>query len=453
MFNAALCAAWAYTESMISPPNHPDHKLLGALLIAAVLVLGVVAVGSSFPALPEAEAGLQHNMYGWAWSDTIGWVSFNCTDTGDCSPDYGVSVDDDPSTGTGLLSGYAWSDTIGWISFGDYDGDGDIDSSDINGGCPSGSPCEARLGGVNPNEVRGWARALAADPAQGWDGWISLDCATAGACNGGATQYGVTFDGTDFHDYAWGSDVVGWISFNCAEGGANGEGVCDSQTNDNGNYKVSKGTPPQATVTLDANPTTIGDGGQTTLQWGAANVSTCTAGGEWSGQKVPPLQSSEPVTNIAGLGPHTFTLSCTGPYGPASDDAVVTVAAPDFQVNAGADITMNFVGTTGASASRQVRVVPLYGFAETVDFDALSITPQAGSPPLPGWVTITPAPPAQPSSLSSANYSDGWTLQVTATQPFEGTYLIEVVGNSSTLARPDDLLLVAKKVPTGFENF
>ena len=73
------------------------------------------------------EAGLEeHNVYGWAWSENIGWISFNCYNDYDgdgvreshCidkgySSDYGVNIDDS----TGLFSGYAWSGNIGWIWF------------------------------------------------------------------------------------------------------------------------------------------------------------------------------------------------------------------------------------------------------------------------------------------------------------------------------------------------
>lgn len=57
-------------------------------------------------------------LYGWAWNDTIGWISF-CGTTGggsdDCpsgSVNYQVSIDSN-----GDFSGFAWNDIEGWISF------------------------------------------------------------------------------------------------------------------------------------------------------------------------------------------------------------------------------------------------------------------------------------------------------------------------------------------------
>lgn len=61
------------------------------------------------------------NLSGWAWSDALGWVSFDChnPETGGSAPDYScaqslyqVKVNDE-----GDFSGWAWNDVAGWISF------------------------------------------------------------------------------------------------------------------------------------------------------------------------------------------------------------------------------------------------------------------------------------------------------------------------------------------------
>lgn len=53
---------------------------------------------------------------GWAYSDTIGWISFDSVTaiaaTGQPSSSYGVTI-----TGDGQLHGFAWNESIGWISF------------------------------------------------------------------------------------------------------------------------------------------------------------------------------------------------------------------------------------------------------------------------------------------------------------------------------------------------
>lgn len=75
-------------------------------------------------------------LFGYAWNDGIGWISFNCDQTGvgggnNCASgggvDYGVTIN--PSTGD--FSGWAWNDIAGWISFNssncDLNGNGFLD--------------------------------------------------------------------------------------------------------------------------------------------------------------------------------------------------------------------------------------------------------------------------------------------------------------------------------------
>ncbi len=136
-------------------------------------------------------ASASDNVSGYAWSDTIGWISFNNTTGGGSA--YGVSV----NPNGGKLSGYAWSDNIGWISF---------NEADLTG-CPSGT-CVAKAAspgqlGKSNVDILGWARALA--NGGGWDGWIRFN-------HGQASPVYIDSVG-NFHGYAWGSDVVGWISF------------------------------------------------------------------------------------------------------------------------------------------------------------------------------------------------------------------------------------------------
>lgn len=134
-----------------------------------------------------ANAGSQHNLSGYAWSDNIGWISFNCTNTATCgASDYGVNV----NTISGNMSGYAWSDNIGWISFNE------------TAGCPEAECVTQPKVDVATGVVTGWARALANSAS--WDGWIKL---------GGSWSSSATFAGTTASGYSWGSDVIGWISW------------------------------------------------------------------------------------------------------------------------------------------------------------------------------------------------------------------------------------------------
>jgi PKD repeat protein len=167
------------------------------------------------------KAGENENVAGWAWSENVGWISFNslnCDTNGDgksdgsppgCPPagtsiaNYGVNLD--PSTK--IFSGYAWSEHIGWITF---------NEAELSG-CPS-PPCRAWLD--SENKVHGWAKALV--DGGGWSGWIRLS----------DTNYGVWLDTStspqEFRGWAWSDMVVGWVSFNCRD-----RNVCSSS-----NYKV-----------------------------------------------------------------------------------------------------------------------------------------------------------------------------------------------------------------------
>lgn len=142
----------------------------------------------------------------------LGWLSLNSMNcdpdedgqsegAADCPPsgspvaDYGVHV---PQT-DGDLNGYAWSENLGWVSF---------QSADL-GGCPS-APCAARREG---DEIHGWARVVnipaAGSNAGGYGGWIKLHSES-----GDAVSYGWDIDTVPSPDevngYIWSSEF-GWI--------------------------------------------------------------------------------------------------------------------------------------------------------------------------------------------------------------------------------------------------
>ncbi|MBZ1356411.1 MAG: hypothetical protein KY054_01385, partial [Candidatus Nealsonbacteria bacterium] len=166
------------------------------LIFILVLTTTLFAVAFLITEL-RVEADVVNNVTGWAWSENIGWISFNCTNDNSCGThNYGVNIDTN-----GNLSGHAWSEHIGWINF--------------NPAEPPGGPSNSARVNIDSGEVSGWVRALAGG-ADGWDGWIKLRCEGA-ECNP-PLGYGVSInrDTGVFQNWAWGGDVVGWISFNCA---------------------------------------------------------------------------------------------------------------------------------------------------------------------------------------------------------------------------------------------
>jgi hypothetical protein len=167
---------------------------------------------------------------GFAWSENIGWISFNCKDCennpkcgksfenkrcGEELIDYKVTIDDQ-----GNFSGYAWSENIGWIKF---DPGPDVET----GVYPEEPQWPAKI--VNwqgekgqKKEVSGWVRACAgtikgdcqsATRKDGWSGWIKLRGKTEKG-----EEYGVWLDDSlspaEFKGWAWDSELIGWSSFN-----------------------------------------------------------------------------------------------------------------------------------------------------------------------------------------------------------------------------------------------
>ena len=123
-------------------------------------------------------------------------TSSPCPAVGTAMQSYGVYMD--PSSR--ILSGYAWAETLGWISF---------NAADVSG-CPvpnGTGECVAKK--IADKKMDGWARIIgirdAGANAGGWQGWIRLS----------GINYGVNVndDGSIVAgSYAW-SDELGWIDF------------------------------------------------------------------------------------------------------------------------------------------------------------------------------------------------------------------------------------------------
>lgn len=209
---------------------------LGVLfLISFIIVAGGVLYSFKNKKVDKVYAGTGENVTGYAWSENIGWISFNsincdtdgngqsnggtgCPPAGTVMGSYGVNILENASS-VGVLSGYAWSENIGWISF---------NRSDTV--APPNNDVGASYNVLayidSNNKLQGWARAIAVcdsvpcatsgagTNSGGWDGWIRL--------NNNST-YGITLNPASgasyFTGWAWGSDVLGWISSNNATGG------------------------------------------------------------------------------------------------------------------------------------------------------------------------------------------------------------------------------------------
>lgn len=204
------------------------QKRIFAVSFLGLLVLAIVVAFIWFAKNPVelVMAGAGENASGWAWSENIGWISFNSS-TGGGGVNYGVHVDPDSL----MFSGHAWSEHFGFITFNILE----------LAGCLQ-LPCEAKLDLVS-GQVSGWARACTvfvvgcggalkpADQRGGWDGWIKL------RDNAALNPYGVSYNfiSKELSGWAWGGGsedndagkaAVGWISFNCLD-----RGVCGLPSN------------------------------------------------------------------------------------------------------------------------------------------------------------------------------------------------------------------------------
>jgi len=279
----------------------------------STLFIALIAALALLPHVARSQSSATP-ITGYAWSDTIGWVSLNCSsDPSGCSGPagaWGLSI-----ASNGALSGYAWSDNIGWIS---------ANAADVTG-CPS-SPCTPT---ISHGAFTGWLKALSAN-GNGWDGWISL----------AGLGYGPTLNGASFSGYAWGSNVVGWLSWSLASADyqqCTPAYSCSGETIQytNASCQVSNvqscvspafcsagsssclypavGFNPSGSYSgnLQLIPGLLQSGETTLVHWSVSNARSCTVtgsnGDSWSGLSSPAKgETSKPIVSQT-----TYTLSCT----------------------------------------------------------------------------------------------------------------------------------------------
>jgi hypothetical protein len=201
-------------------------------------------------------------LYGWGWSDTIGWISFNSKNPLSNGGTYCVSID-----GSSNLVGWAWSDNIGWLKFGglsgapESGGDARLSNGQFRGfarACAgtvkTGDPYLTDIQNQNQSLATGTVEYVEATTYRpiytgdcstmtsrpdGWDGWLQLD--------------GVTWSGTQSDGYAWGGEVVGWVDLDLK----------------------AEPTSPAASCTFGTPTNTSGN--NYTITWGSTGASTCAA--------------------------------------------------------------------------------------------------------------------------------------------------------------------------------
>jgi|GEM_PF-4563620 len=188
-----------------------NRKFFAISLGLSVLTIGFLVLGLAHDrprakwalALPGDTADGWVPFRGWAWSDTVGWISLSykndggrcardsdgqsgdkCAADGSCPSGYScqkywVAVNEN----TGVLDGYAWSEHLGWIAFrrpgfcaGDFKRPCDSDNQCGGDDCKRDNDNDKPPGYGDNNNL--WASACKSDcgPETScsacWDGWV-----------------------------------------------------------------------------------------------------------------------------------------------------------------------------------------------------------------------------------------------------------------------------------------
>ncbi|MEJ2088952.1 MAG: hypothetical protein P8Y69_10885, partial [Gammaproteobacteria bacterium] len=116
---------------------------------------------------------------------------------------------------------------------------------------------------------------------------------------------------------------------------------------------------PAPTVNLTAQAASIERGTATTLNWGTTNATSCNASGAWSGNRSVNGSASTGALSTAS----TFTLTCSGAGGTASDSVSVQVTDPlpdapavsltvdNAAIDAGASTTLRWSATNATTCT------------------------------------------------------------------------------------------------------
>ena len=406
-------------------------------LLAAI----VFAVGAVFMAQPVA-ATTTDNLSGFAWSDNVGWISFNDTNPPTGGAPYGVDV-----SLTGIITGNAWvnpedtfagamlspwmatdsttkTDNIGWLSFNIAD----------TTGCPS-APCQATLN-KSTGQVTGWARFMLKGELQ-YNGWVHL----SGTATDGSS-YGVQVTGCQWDGYAWSEDF-GWIHFLGASYNVTGSGdACVAAYNysvdaPNTTTTITKSASGSINVPIGAIVSKLA--GSTNEVVTVYDVTGEPSGvtGSVSGASCTPTQSTPCTATIllsvgsaapAGATVHTLTVLARSASGLEKTDTFTIViqnpTAFDFSLSRN---PTSLTYTAPATKTSTITVTRVAGTAANVNLSA-TVTNSSGA--VVSGITTSFAPTAcVPSTGTCAS-----TLSATVPSGTpDGPYTVNVSGvNGST---------------------
>lgn len=181
------------------------------------------------------------------------------------------------------------------------------------------------------------------------------------------------------------------------------------------------------TVTFGASPTSVAYNGSATLTWSSTNATSCNASGAWSGAKL--TSGTAALSSLTTTG--TYTLTCSGAGGSASQPVTITVTAPPtpeitlyasptaVAYNGSTTVTWSITNATSCSASggwsgnKATSGTQTFSALTATTTYSLACSGAGGSASQSATVTVQAAP-APTVSLSanpaSVAYNGGTTL-------------------------------------------
>lgn len=142
-------------------------------------------------------------------------------------------------------------------------------------------------------------------------------------------------------------------------------------------------------------PVTVATGTAATLSWTSSNATACTASGAWSGSK--PTSGSESTGALNTVGVFTYTLTCTGVAGDASDSVIINVSAGGQPAPVISNITVTDITQTSAIVHWTTDIPA----DSRVIYDTVS-HPTLGLPPNFGYAFSTPTSDTDPKVTAHA---------------------------------------------------
>jgi hypothetical protein len=278
-------------------------------------------------------------------------------------------------------------------------------------------------------------------------GWSATNATSCTASGGWSGAKGLT--GTEVR-----SGLTSTTSFTLSCTGAGGTAAQTVTVN------VTPITPPP-TLALSANPTAILQGAASTLNWSSSNATACAATGDWTGTKV--TNGSESTGTLSTVRTFTYTLSCTGAGGSATQTAfvavgavpapTVTISANPAQVAQGGTSNLSWSATnasactasggwsgnrptSGAAATDVLAQTTTYSLACTgpggqgSGSTTVTVSPPPPPPPPPppsGTATLTWTPPSLNTDGSAADNLTGFRIYF-GTSPTNLTQSLDVAG-------------------------